>query len=274
MTIKRSYFHFLMGSAAVALFLANCTVKESQDDSCSKGDVAQCDCSNGKGHQECNSKGFFGDCICPDEASNAGTGNTSTAGKAGGNEAGTSNGGTTYGGNGGTGNTSTAGDGNVAAANAGGASDGGAGGDGNQVVEYTDCESCLADKCSKEWDACNADPNCLDENGEGQYADISTCVEIERQNGLVKRDALRACGVTIGGCNRNGGTCASDPSIAADVWAPNTMAASTTNLLNCLASSSSAKPDAKWANDPANYDPKITAWPEDSCAKLACTSGE
>jgi len=258
MTIKRSYFQFLMGSGAVALFLANCTVKESQDDRCSKGDVAQCDCSNGKGHQECNAKGFFGDCICPDENSKAGTGNTSTAGKTGGDEGGTSSGGTTYGGNGGTGNTSTAGDGNVAAANAGGASDGGAGGappDG--PTEYADCYDCLADLCSKELDACSNNALCSQ-----QLADITACVEVEREKGSVPRDKLRACGVSLG---------SSAMGSFSDGWAPQGMDDDTTNLINCLASPAGAA-DNQWANDPNNYSPKVTPWPTDSCAKLACTA--
>lgn len=271
MTIKRSYFHFLMGSAAVALFLANCTVKEKADDgSCDKGDKQTgCDCPGGlTGYQECNAKGVYGSCVCPDDNSNAGTGNTSTAGKTGGDEGGTSAGGTTYGGNGGTGNTSTAGDGNVAAANAGGASDGGAGGAGGldlSQIDPDDCEGCMAIVCPKEWKACEDDVKCIGPDGgpKGQYERITECITEQRVDGNVPRDVVRACGVSIG---------TSPTGNFNDVWAPEGMEPTTTAILNCMATSASEEPNAAWANDTDNYDPKVTVWPKDSCAKLACTS--
>jgi hypothetical protein len=273
MNIKRSYFKLLMASATVGLFLANCTVKNSTDDSCEKGDKdTGCSCPGEQtGYQVCNSEGVFGSCICPDDNSGAGTGNTSTAGKnssTGGTDGGggepPSTGGKTYT----AGTNSGAG---VASVTAGA---GGEGGAGPVATTYESCSDCLDDLCKAELDACLADEACFsaDGLGGGEYEAISDCIEKARAevDDVVKRDRVRSCGVTFGA--------SSDPepdfSSFSD-WAPRDMAATTTNLLNCMATSSSKEPDAKWANDPANFPNNMpVAWPADSCAKLACTSAK
>jgi hypothetical protein len=267
MNIKRSYFKLLMASAGVGLFLANCTVKNSSDESCERGDKdTGCDCPGGlTGYQVCDSDGVFGSCMCPDDNSGAGTSNN-TAGKnsstggtssEGGEPAAT--GGKTY-----TAGTSSGG----VAPVAGGA--GGEGGAGPVVFPtYNTCEECLADLCQAEMDACLADEQCFSAEGDGsgEYEAISVCIEDERASGVAKRDAVRGCGVTLG--------LSSNPDLASD-WAPQGMAPATTNLLNCMATSSSLTPNADWANDLAtNFPNDMPApWPEDSCAKLACTSAK
>jgi hypothetical protein len=270
MNIKRSYFKWLMASATVGLFLANCTVKNSTDDSCEKGDKdTGCDCPGGlTGHQVCDSDGVFGECICPDDNSGAGT--SSTAGKNS-STAGTDGGGGEP--------TSTGGTSSTAGTNAGGVASvtggaGGEGGAGTTFPDYASCEDCLLDLCATEMDACFADESCFsaESDGSGDYEAISLCIERARAevDEVVKRDMVRACGVTFGS--------SSDPepdfSNFSD-WAPPQMSAATTNLLNCMATSSSQEPDAKWANDASNFPnnmPKV--WPADSCAKLACTSAK
>lgn len=266
MNIKRSYFKLLMASAGVGLFLANCTVKNS--DECSKGDKdSGCDCpGNAKGYQVCDSDGVFGECMCPD-GNTAGTGSDNTAGKnsstagTSGNEGGAPN---SSAGTGGTKYTAGTNAGGVAAVN------GGAGGEGGAATpDYMeDCSACLLDLCATEMDACAADEQCLsaDGLGGGEYDAISSCIELARLDGLVKRDAVRGCGVTFG---------ASPAPDAVSAWAPQDMAPTTTNLLNCMATSNSLPTNANWANDPANFPNDVPApWPADSCAKLACTSAK
>lgn len=263
MNIKRSYFKLLMASAGVGLFLANCTVKNASDDTgegCEKGDKdSGCDCPGGlTGYQVCDSDGVFGSCVCPDD-------NSGTAGKSG-NTGGTSNAG-------GEPNMSTAG--KTYTAGAGGEAPvdpaaGGAGGEGGAPTfdfDPDDCESCLQVLCATELSACLADdtnvPSCFD-----QYQAIIGCIDDQRVSGLVKRDIVRACGVNIGS-----GPVAS----LNDAWQPAGLTDEATNLLNCMATSSSEEPNADWANADENYPLDAnnmlapTPWPEDSCAKLSCT---
>jgi hypothetical protein len=265
MKTKRSYFHLLLGSAGVALLLANCTIKEGdpdQDESCEKGDKdLGCKCPGGlTGYQVCNSDGVFGECVCPDDTSGGGTesgtgGKSSTGGTS--EEGGKSStggsepkGGTTNGTNGGEGGALT--------------------GEGGALPTFEDCSDCLDALCQKEFDACFDDPACISEDvdGTGQYERIAKCIENERFNGLVKRDKVRGCGVTVG----------DNPDPNLDLpWPPEGMVPTATNLLNCLATSSKETPNADWANDDDNFlnangDLELAPWPEDSCAKLACTS--
>lgn len=275
MKIKRSYLQLLLGPLAAALVLANCTVKEGSDgDSCTKGDKdSGCECPGGAvGYQVCNSQGVYGSCVCPGTSGDGTSGSTGSSGSG----AGTTNGtaGKTGTSQGGSGNGSQAGAGNDTteggADNAGGSGEGGAGGAG-VAIDPDDCYSCLAVQCPQELDACLNDPTCIsaDADGTGQYERISTCIEAERASGLVKRDVVRGCGVTIGA--------SPDPDVIS-AWAPVGMAATTTNLMNCMATSGSETPNADWANSDANFpvdaqnNVKPTAWPADSCAKLSCTS--
>jgi len=275
MNIKRSFFTLLMGSAGFGLFLANCTVSTSSSDKCSKGDKdTGCECP-GKitGYQVCNSSGVFGDCQCPGTntagSSNSSAGNTSTEAGAGNMSEGgtTGKGGTT--GNGGA--TTTAGTATTAGTDAGGVSSaeggaGGAGGENGGFPDFVTCEDCLMELCPTQFTACLDDPQCFstDGDGTGEYEAISTCIEGERASGVAKRDAVRGCGVTFG-ANSN-------PDLVSP-WAPHDMAGTTTDLINCMATSQSLPVDAKWANASTNFPNGVPApWPNDSCAKLACTS--
>ena len=132
-------------------------------------------------------------------------------------------------------------------------------------TDPNDCEECLAVLCKDEYDACvndeTAPTSCFD-----QYAAIIDCIDSERENGLVKRDAVRACGVSIG--NSSTGN-------LNDAWAPQGMLPATTDLLNCLATSASDPkgPNPDWANDASNFPAAgPTPWPADSCAKFSCTA--
>jgi hypothetical protein len=305
MNIKRSYFQGLLASVAVGLLLANCTIKESSSDKCDKGAKdSGCSCSDGSvsyqvcnsdgvfgkcvcdgsspddsceegnrksgcecasklvGYQVCDDEGVFGSCVCPSSgAGGTGSGNDAGAGNVSGS---TSTAGTTTGGTAGTTTGGTAGGGNTS----------GEGGAGGTVVptdlDPEDCNACLAQLCPTELSACLQDEQCISEevDGSGQYERISACIEGERLNGVVKRDAVRGCGVTVG--------VSPDASLGAD-WAPEGMSPATTNLLNCLATSAQDSPNADWANSDDNFpvdgqgNINPTPWPEDSCAKLACT---
>jgi hypothetical protein len=266
MNIKRSYFKLLTASAAVGLFLANCTVKNSSDDSCEKGDKdVGCACPGGlTGYQVCDD-GVFGACVCPDDNSGAGTSNTSTAGKSNTSTGGTnssdggepaSTGGKTY--------TAGTDAGGVAAVNAGAGGEGGEGG-APLTFDPVDCEDCLGKLCAAELDTCLDDTICAD-----QYAAVIGCIDDERAvndgTAVVKRDVVRACGVTVG----------SSPTVSGfPDWAPIEMDPKTTDLLNCMATAKSDPqgPNPDWANDLNNF-PSAgpTPWPADSCAKLSCTS--
>jgi hypothetical protein len=263
MNIKRSYLKLVMASAGVGLFLANCTVKTSSDDAgktngngnggepsedCTKGDKhSGCACpGNLVGYQVCSAEGVFGSCVCPDSSGTAGTGNTPEGGNA-------NNGGTTYAG-------SDAG--GVAAVN------GGAGGEGGAPLTFDplDCEDCLGKLCADELATCLDDVTCSD-----QYAAVIGCIDDQRgvDDGttVVKRDVVRACGVTVGSSS----TVQGFPD-----WAPIEMDPKTTDLLNCMATSSTDPqgPNPDWANDLDTNFPAAgpTPWPADSCAKLSCTS--
>jgi hypothetical protein len=304
MNIKRSYFQVLAAVGVGMLLMTNCTVKEGDDDDCDKGDrETGCKCSDGSvSYQVCNSDGEFGKCVCDgssvddscDEGSKKsgcscsgnvvgyqvcdgdGVYGACVCPSSGTGGSGNDTGGTNSSGSGGTGNASNGGSSGsgTAAANAGGA-----GGEPSLPdFDPENCEACLQVLCAEEFQACldDKDPNgigqpCISEDGEsGQYVDIANCINAERVNGLVKRDVVRNCGVTIGAS-------ATDASLS-DAWAPQGMRDSTTNLLNCMATSSQDTPNADWANSDDNFpvdsdlNVNPTPWPDDSCAKLACTS--
>jgi hypothetical protein len=303
MNIKRSYFHVLLASLTVGLLLTNCTIKSVEDDgSCTKGKRHNgCDCGSGiVGYQVCGSDGTYGDCVCgkgpaTDDTCTKGdkVSGCSCAGSVVGYQVCDAEGvygscvcpsGGGDGGSGGTQASLTAGTGGVSSSTSGSSSggssgssvasanDGGAGGEGGTPqLDPEDCEACLAALCKTELDACLDDPQCIsaDADGSGQYERISNCINAERVNGLVTRDKVRGCGVTIGA--------SSDPDLISD-WAPEGMAPATTNLLNCMGTSSSQTPNADWANSDANFPVdgqgmiNPTPWPSDSCAKLSCTS--
>ncbi|MEO8903653.1 MAG: hypothetical protein ABI488_15330 [Polyangiaceae bacterium] len=267
MNSKRSMWQLFLTGASVGLLVTNCTIKTASDtgsgddtssDGCSTGKKKTgCQCSGDlTGYQVCSSDGIYGSCVCPDGTTSIGGASNSGAG-ASNSGAGTS----TDGGATSTDGGATSADGGATSADAGSGGEGGA-----LVIDPTDCGSCLARLCAAQFDACDANPNCISANvdGSGQYERIVACIDKERVNGLVKRDVVRGCGVTIG--------VSSDPDVISS-WAPENMDPATTDLLNCMADAPGAVP-ASWANDDANYPvgSAPTPWPAGTCAKLACTS--
>ncbi|HYQ46898.1 MAG TPA: hypothetical protein VER11_33235 [Polyangiaceae bacterium] len=274
MNSKRSMWKLLVGVASVGLFVTNCTIKSTDDDAngCTPGNKKDCTACNGvTGSQTCQDDGTYGDCVCPG-SSNAGAssggassgGASSTAGSS------SSNGGASY----------TAGYGGAApsdgGASPGGAGEGGEGGAG-VGIDPTDCTGCLNQLCAPEWEQCvledekNPDISggyCLSStlDGSGQMEAVLGCIEKERMNGLVKRDAVRACGSSLGQ--------SADPSFFQ--WPPDDMTPVTAQVLNCMADSPDEvdNPGA-WAdstNIPSSGSPK--PWIDGTCAKLACTSAQ
>jgi hypothetical protein len=274
----RSSFGLLLVTFGAALLFANCKVTSVEsDESCTPNETRHCTCTNGDdGSQVCNSKGTaYNACRCEGtdgggSANNGsgGDGNTATEGghESDGGTAGSSTGGTANGGSGGT-----AANGGAAGSTSAAAGMGGEGGANFDDIDPTDCAACLAQLCPTQWQACEADANCQspDLDGSGQYERIQNqCVEPERRSGVVKRDVVRGCGVSIGR--------STDPDYLSD-WAPEDMAQSTIDLMNCMAMGSRS-PDGSWANDPNNFpvdDEQVihpVPWPDGTCAKLACTS--
>jgi len=260
MNSKRSMWKLLVSVACVGLFVTNCTIKTDDGDGCTPGKKKDCSACNGvTGTQTCQDDGSYGDCVCPG-SSNAGA-----------SSGGASSGGASSGGASSGGKSSTAGYGGTwMGGGAPAAGEGGAAGSG--PVVYADCLDCLADRCAKEYAACDADPACIsaDLDGTGQYERIAACIDKERVKGVVRRDVVRGCGVTIG-------TSPNPDFISA--WAPENMADTTTNLLNCMADAPGAEP-ASWANDDKNYpidgNDMIhpTPWADGTCAKDACASAQ
>ena len=226
-------FALLLSTFGAVVLMANCTVKESSgddDDSstsgCTKGKVVTgCLCTgNTVGSQTCGSDHKYGACECPDgqtslggsASNNGGESSTPTAGK-------TSTGGYSTGGAYGAGG---AGGDNVSPA------EGGAGGEaqgGAPAIDPTDCLGCLQALCQPQFDACTANDICSGANADdpGQSGPSWQCITDARADGLVTRDKVRGCGVTLGA--------SSDPDNLAFAWAPEGMDPTTTELVNCLA---------------------------------------
>lgn len=254
---EKSYRKFFVGTLGAGLLITNCTIKNASDDgaagngsgTCTPGSkITGCTCTgNVVGSQTCLADGTYAACSCA----------TSSDGGSGGAAAG---GATVTGGASSTGGAS------------GGASGAGEAGAGDSGIDPTDCEGCLATLCTTQWQACEADPVCLSAmtDGTGQYEEIIACINKARASGLVKRDVVRGCGVSIGE--------SAEPDYSP--WAPPSMAQTTTDLMNCMADAPGT-PTAQagaWANDDTNYpvdDMDViqpAPWPAGTCAKLACTS--
>ncbi len=165
MNSKRSMWQLFVGVAGVSLLVTNCTLKTDADDdngggssnsnagannnagatsTAGAGNTTSGDCSpvgkkingclcagNVVSYQLCTSDGVYGACVCADTSNggNSSGGASSYAGEAGARTAAASNG------------------------------DAGACGDANVV--YATCSDCLADRCKAEYDACDADPDCI-----------------------------------------------------------------------------------------------------------------
>ena len=255
MNSKLSMWKLLFSVASVGLLVTNCTLKTdtdaNTDTGCTEGHKKPgCICPDkSEGYQVCKDDGTYDACQC----TGANVGGSSSVGGASAS----------------AGAPSSAGKGG-ASAGAAPVSDAGAGGDA--AVVYNSCADCLADRCQKQYDACDADPTCFSTaaDGSGQYERIANCINTERAKGLVKRDVVRGCGVTIGQ--------SPDPDVIS-AWAPEDMDPVTTDLLNCMADAPGAAA-ASWANDDKNYPVdgndmiNPTPWPAGTCAKDACTSAE
>jgi len=268
MNSKRSMWKLLASVACVGFLVTNCTLKT--DDGCTPGKKKECTACNGvTGTQTCQDDGSYGDCVCPGSSNGGGSSSGGSSSTGGSNS---SSGGKS---------STTAGYGGQYISTDGGAApaEAGSGGEGGQgvVIDPTDCYSCLEQLCAPEWAACAADnettvinagdPYCLSNSAKadpGQIEQIMTCITTERAKGLVKRDAVRACGSTIGA--------SADPDFF--VWAPPEMTPATEALMNCMAD----KPDevdnqGAWATDPSNFPSSgPRPWDNMTCAKLACTS--
>jgi hypothetical protein len=276
MNHRQSVLKLLLGVAGVGLLVTNCTIKTSMDTGnagssnnsgagtgntlsgpCSPvGQVVNgCLCAgNLVSHQTCQADGTYGACICADTI--GGSGGASSAG--------------------GTGSAGKGGALSDAGASDGGASPGEAGAGGAEAIS-TDCYTCLTQLCGPEWDACNLndennpDPDgnyCISSNldGMGQIeAIIINCVTPERAKGLVKRDAVRACGSSLGK--------SADPSFF--LWAPAGMTPETEALMNCLADAPDETTPGAWATNSSNFPASgARPWDNGTCAKIACTSAQ
>ncbi len=266
MNSKRSMWTLVFAALGACVSVTNCTVQS--DDTCTAGKKKSgCECpGNAVGSQTCLDDGTYGACDCPG-VNQAGSAN---GGGAGASNAGAANGGASYAGT--AGYTSNAG---AAAVEAGA---GGEAGQGGLVIDPTDCYSCLTQLCAAEWDACamdnedtvaNAgDAYCLSKSttaDPGQIELIVDCITTERAKGLVKRDAVRACGSTIG--------MSADPQFF--VWAPADMTPATEQLVNCMADAPDETMPGTWATDANNFPASgPRPWDDGTCAKLACTSDE
>lgn len=256
MNSKRSMLTALFGVVSMGVLITNCTIKTAtDDDTCTPGKKKNCTaCDNGvTGTQTCQDDGTYDACVCPDSTVGGGSNGGASS------SAGTSS---SSAGNGGAVST-----GGASSSSAGEAGAGGEGGEGPTV--FATCGDCLDARCATEYNACFDNPNCISAavDGSGQYERIAKCINQERIKGLVKRDVVRGCGVTMG----------TSPAPDFSAWAPEGMDPTTTALINCMADAPGAEP-ASWANDDANYpvdaDDNInpTPWPAGTCAKDACTS--
>ncbi len=274
MNSKRSMWTVLLGVVGVGLLVTNCTLKT--DDSCTPGKKKNCSaCDDGvTGTQTCLDDGTYDACNCAGAVGGGSNGGGSSAGAPAG---GASSAGANNSSAGSSGATTSGG-----AAGAAGASEGGEGGEGGEAsfVDPNNCYDCLNKLCTPEWDACvlededhPQDPQnapldyCLNSqgNGKGQIELVLDCIDKERKNGLVKRDAVRACGSSLGQ--------STDPSFFQ--WPPPQMTAATAGLMNCMADAPDETNPGTWAaasNIPASGSPK--PWSDMTCAKLSCTSAQ
>ena len=263
MNSKQSLWKLILGAACVGLLVTNCTLKTDSDKGeeetgCTPGKKKSgCTCPGATtGYQLCEDDGTYAACTCP-------TGNEGGGSNAGGPS---SSAGASY----------TAGYGGMTAV--AGAPPDGEGGEAGAGVSpiSTDCGTCLTQLCAPEFAACEADNEttvvtpgddyCLGQGvnaAPGQFELIQDCITAERAKGPVKRDAVRACGSTIGA--------SADPQ--SSVWAPPEMTPATENLMNCLADATDETNPGAWATDASNFPQGMPRpWDDGTCAKIACTS--
>ncbi|HEY5375709.1 MAG TPA: hypothetical protein VIK01_18650 [Polyangiaceae bacterium] len=283
MNSKRSIWKLLLGGASLGLFFTNCTIQNASDKgsagdtgTAATGNVASGSCTPGNkvngctctgnviGYQTCLADGTYSGCSCAAPINGEGGAPPENGGASG--VAGTPSGGGGYAGT-------------YVAPGAGAPGDAGAAGVAGLQLDPTDCTDCLSKLCTAEFDACAMedetsppDPQqpaqyCLSSmgDGSGQIEEIISCITTERANGLVKRDAVRACGSTIGA--------SADPMFF--VWAPPNMTPATEALVNCMADDPNETNPGSWATDPNNFPAAgPLPWSAGTCAKFSCTSAE
>jgi hypothetical protein len=247
-----SWMKLLLTGFGVTAMVASCTIEAKTGTTCTAGTFTTCACDGAvTGQRSCNSDGTFGVCVC-DQGSGGSGGSSAMGGSA------TSGGAEASGGSGTSGGTTSSGGAATGGSSTGGAIDqAGAGGAGGAT--FDSCDTCLADKCQAEFDACLADTTCVADPGSstlGQYEQIASCLDTIRITRAVKRQDLRDCGAMV-----DGGT--------GFVWPPPEMNEVTLNLVNCMATGLSGEVmNNTWA-DAQNI---TNVWPPASCAKLACSS--
>lgn len=243
----------LVSGVAVAALVSSCTIETKTTDG-SGGSGTTGGTSNTTGGTVATTGGA--------DANTGGTSGTTggASGTTGGTSASTGGSDTTPGGSAGA-SAGAGGDG-TAGAMAGAGGDGGdgsgdAGGQGG--ASFDSCDACLDARCTKEFDACLADPVCFEDavNGMGQYQVVVVeCVDKIRATRPVKRADLRDCGNSVGAG-------------ASTEWPPQGMTVATVDLLNCMATGQTNESgNNAWANESNIMNP----WAANSCAKLACTS--
>jgi hypothetical protein len=241
---SRSFVRFLWPGFA-ALLVINCTVKVEND----KGSGGS---SNGGSGTSSGGSSSGGATVAQGGALSSGGNVTAAGGATSGGYAGASAGQAGAGGVGGVGGVGDSGAGGL----------GGAGGSGGASADA--CEDCLLANCTAELDACLDDIRCFndDASAPGQYQDMVQCIDQVRVMHSVKRVDVVDCGLAI----------ANSASLA---WPPDEMATTTTDLINCMATGESNKPNNNgWSDgDPdVATDPISQKWADGSCAKSSCTS--
>ncbi|HET9932127.1 MAG TPA: hypothetical protein VFQ35_15595 [Polyangiaceae bacterium] len=239
---SRSFVRFVWPAFA-ALVVLNCTVKVEDGDGHGGSSSASGGAANGGGGTANLSGGVAN--------SSGGTAGASTGG------APVTSGGMASGGEAGA---AQAQGGSGAMGGAGVGGDGGSG--GGPAADA--CEDCLLANCTAELEACLADSRCYSDDPDqpGQYQDMVQCIDQTRVMHSVKRVDVVDCGLAI----------VNSSNLA---WPPDEMASTTTDLINCMATGQTNKPNNNgWSNgDPdVPTDPISQKWADGSCAKTSCTS--
>ena len=235
---SRSFVQFLWPSF-IGLLVLNCTVKVEND----KGSGGS---SNG-GAVSSGGSANGGAASVQGGATTSGGTPTSWGGATSGGYAGASG---AQGGVGAVGGVGEAGSGGV----------GGAGGAGVDA-----CEDCLLANCSAELEACLDDVRCFndDPSSPGQYQDMVQCIDgVRETNGKATRADVVDCGIIV-------------VNSAMDLWPPEEMAVTTTDLINCMATGQTNKPNnSGWSSGDRDVstDPISQPWAAGSCAKTSCAN--
>ncbi|MFZ5893737.1 MAG: hypothetical protein ACOY0T_21930 [Myxococcota bacterium] len=243
---SRSFVRLVLPSCVALLFVWNCTVKVENNDGV--GGSASGGAANTSGGAT------TGGADVTKGGSTSGGSATTSGGSA------TTSGGSS---NAGAGGVPNAQGGAAGASDAGGGGMGGAGG----ATSLDACEDCLLANCAAELEACLDDVRCYndDPNFPGQYQDMVVCMEGERESKSLTRADVVDCGIAI----------ARSQNSTSDAWPPDDMAITTTDLINCMATGETNKPNnSGWSDGDRDVptDPISQKWAPNSCAKTSCTS--